>query len=585
MTTVCRGRRYKMIADNRIADNSGEAEPTKAKKKTILIIDDNPEIMEIVSRSLHGTEFHVIGASDGREGIQIAKEHMPDIILLDITMPGFDGFMTGKVIKRNQETKGIPIIFLSARKTKQDITSAIQAGGSDYIIKPFSPHDLLTRIRRTLNILDVERDRAKAKRTGPSGAISGSATDSEIIVQNIQSFARYGDIIVCPLVTPTLVIENHHVYRGIFANMVSDGFIKIILDASTLEKIDGSGLGLLVSIHEALKSHSGSLRIVLPKIGTFNQLLYVKLNDIFKCFDSVKKAVESFSNDETKEGISVQSELHDICMVCGNQNDADSRYCKQCGSNLVISRGIKVLDVIRSVISHNMEQQLTEVSNSEKRNLKGSIIDEHIPSDFLVELTDGTLLLQYTASLIEAAQFKTKHEIGISAPSVGNSMVPVQQGMALSMRNTTPGSVMLFETVITAVDSKNGVIFVQYTDEAKILHSQKNFSVAPRYPIILHITCPSFNYTGGVIEAKILELSRARIVVFSDAPIPEKECLSISFQLPGEFEISSPLVVARKRKDRFMYDIEFAVIDEHEQTKLVQFMYKRQIELAKGLDT
>ncbi len=152
------------------------------------------------------------------------------------------------------------------------------------------------------------------------------------------------------------------------------------------------------------------------------------------------------------------------------------------------------------------------------------------------------------------------------------------------MRNTTPGSVMLFETVITAVDSKNGVIFVQYTDEAKILHSQKNFSVAPRYPIILHITCPSFNYTGGVIEAKILELSRARIVVFSDAPIPEKECLSISFQLPGEFEISSPLVVARKRKDRFMYDIEFAVIDEHEQTKLVQFMYKRQIELARGLE-
>ena len=549
----------------------------------VLVIDDNPDILEIVSRTLDGSEFQVIGASNGRQGIQMAKEHKPDIILLDITMPVFDGFMTGKVIKRNQDTKDIPIIFLSGRKTKQDITAAIQAGGSDYIVKPFTPNDLLTRMRRVLQMQKVEQKRTELKNTGFSRTSSGDSSESIVIDQDTQSFVRYGDIIVCPSLTPALTINNYHIYRGIFTNLVSDNFVKIVFDVSSLEKIDGSGLALLVSVNEALKSSSGSLKIILSEHGQLKQLLYAKVTDIFDCYNTVQMAVESYAKQDSMRANSEESETQDVCMVCANMNDTDSRYCKYCGSNLVVSRGIKILDVVRRVISRAKMEEMTGDFHT-ARTQKDSIMDENIPSEFVIELTDGPLILHYNASLLEKENYISHKEIGIRAPFIRNSMIPLLPGMPITMRNNQVGS-GIFDTVITSVDGKNGIMHVRYTEEAKVLHSQKNFSVAPKLPITLQITCPAFNYTGGIIKAQILELNRLRMVVFSDKSIPEKECLSISFNLPDEFEISSPLAIAIKRKERFMYDIEFAVIDEREQTKLVQYMYKRQIELARGVET
>jgi DNA-binding response OmpR family regulator len=118
------------------------------KKFTVLVIDNEQSICKLVSRILSETEFNVLHAFNGRKGIHMAREHKPDVILLDIMMPNIDGFMTGKIFKRTISTKDIPIIFLSGKKTKQDIHLALQAGGSDYIVKPFSPDDLLKRIRR-----------------------------------------------------------------------------------------------------------------------------------------------------------------------------------------------------------------------------------------------------------------------------------------------------------------------------------------------------------------------------------------------------------------------------------------------------
>ena len=126
------------------------------EKKKVLVIDDNPDIGDLVDRIIKGTEFELLKASDGREGIQIAREHKPDIILLDIMMPKFDGFMTGKALKRNIGTKNIPIIFLTGKKTKEDISAAIQAGGSDYIVKPFSPSDLLARLRKMAESKEIK---------------------------------------------------------------------------------------------------------------------------------------------------------------------------------------------------------------------------------------------------------------------------------------------------------------------------------------------------------------------------------------------------------------------------------------------
>ncbi len=121
-----------------------------SEKKILLTIDDNKEIRDLVNVTLRGSEFIFYEASNGREGVQIARDKKPDIILLDIMMPGFDGLMTCKILKRNPVTKDIPSIFLTAKKTKEDITAALNAGGSDHVVKPFSPKDLVTRLRMQL---------------------------------------------------------------------------------------------------------------------------------------------------------------------------------------------------------------------------------------------------------------------------------------------------------------------------------------------------------------------------------------------------------------------------------------------------
>jgi len=120
------------------------------KKKKVLIIDDHEEIRELVSVTLRGTEFEVLKASGGRKGIQLAREQKPDVILLDIIMPEIDGFTVSNFIKQIPDTEDIPIIFLSAKETKEGLNIALKQGAVDYIIKPFSPNDLLTRLRRAI---------------------------------------------------------------------------------------------------------------------------------------------------------------------------------------------------------------------------------------------------------------------------------------------------------------------------------------------------------------------------------------------------------------------------------------------------
>ena len=110
-------------------------------KILVLVIDDDVKILDLIEKILKGTEFDVLKASNGHGGIKIAKKHKPSIILLDILMPNYDGFMISRAIKRNVDTKNIPIIFLTGITPKEHIIEAIKAGTSDYLSKPFMPSD------------------------------------------------------------------------------------------------------------------------------------------------------------------------------------------------------------------------------------------------------------------------------------------------------------------------------------------------------------------------------------------------------------------------------------------------------------
>ena len=117
------------------------------KSRKILIIEDEPEIRLILAMCLkHSGGFEPIVASDGIEGIELARECSPDLILIDVVMPKLDGYATCRLIKQDDALKDIPVIFLTAKTDKREVNRAIRAGACGYLPKPFDPLRLASQI-------------------------------------------------------------------------------------------------------------------------------------------------------------------------------------------------------------------------------------------------------------------------------------------------------------------------------------------------------------------------------------------------------------------------------------------------------
>jgi len=117
----------------------------------ILIIDDEPAIVELVEAKLRTSGYETLVATDGRAGIEAARALNPGLILLDILMPEIDGFEVCRRLKADKETIGIPIIFLSGKLLERDVVKGLELGAEDYIIKPFSPRELVARVKHILD--------------------------------------------------------------------------------------------------------------------------------------------------------------------------------------------------------------------------------------------------------------------------------------------------------------------------------------------------------------------------------------------------------------------------------------------------
>lgn len=116
------------------------------KKKKILVVDDEPDILRLVSFRLKVNGYNVMTAQDGASGMELIKKSRPDLILLDLKLPDMDGGQFCRKIKTNQSLKDIPIIFLTASVLKKVIDSKKENQADDYIIKPFEVEDLLAKI-------------------------------------------------------------------------------------------------------------------------------------------------------------------------------------------------------------------------------------------------------------------------------------------------------------------------------------------------------------------------------------------------------------------------------------------------------
>ena len=119
--------------------------------KKILIVDDYPANIKVLGELLRG-KYELLVATNGLKAIAIAKEKMPDLILMDVMMPEMDGFSAASVIRKDELTDDIPIIFITAKGETEDVVKGFDAGGQDYITKPFNPQELLARVNTHLEL-------------------------------------------------------------------------------------------------------------------------------------------------------------------------------------------------------------------------------------------------------------------------------------------------------------------------------------------------------------------------------------------------------------------------------------------------
>jgi DNA-binding response OmpR family regulator len=119
-------------------------------KPAILVVEDDVDILRLITYNLETSGFEVATAQDGYEGLALARRRVPDLIILDLMLPGLDGFEVCKELKRNEATRRTPLLMLTARGEEVDRIVGLELGADDYVVKPFSPRELILRVRAIL---------------------------------------------------------------------------------------------------------------------------------------------------------------------------------------------------------------------------------------------------------------------------------------------------------------------------------------------------------------------------------------------------------------------------------------------------
>jgi two-component system alkaline phosphatase synthesis response regulator PhoP len=116
----------------------------------VLIAEDDEDILQMVVFDLEDEGYEVLTARDGDAAVALALEQMPDLILLDVAMPGLDGYEVTRRLRAEKSTSGTPVVLLTARAQVRDVILGFEAGANDYVTKPFRPEELRTRLQAAL---------------------------------------------------------------------------------------------------------------------------------------------------------------------------------------------------------------------------------------------------------------------------------------------------------------------------------------------------------------------------------------------------------------------------------------------------
>lgn len=157
------------------------------QKTTILLVDDEPDILEFIGYNLEKEGYRVLRAENGRKGIEIAEKKQPDLILLDLMMPELDGIETCELIRSNEQIKNTLIVFLTARNEDYSQIAGYNAGADDYISKPVKPKVLVSKIRALIRRVEKQEE-----------APSIIQIDDLIIDQDSHTVQKEGEKITLP---------------------------------------------------------------------------------------------------------------------------------------------------------------------------------------------------------------------------------------------------------------------------------------------------------------------------------------------------------------------------------------------------
>lgn len=151
-------------------------------KETILVIDDDQDLLDLLSLQLGKEEFKVLLASDGKSGFEMVKNKKPDLVVLDINMPKMSGMELCKALRSEERTSDVPIIMLTAKNEEIDRVLGLEFGADDYLTKPFSPRELILRIK---SILKRTHSTAKSQKSSVQyGILTVSLSRHEVKVKN-----------------------------------------------------------------------------------------------------------------------------------------------------------------------------------------------------------------------------------------------------------------------------------------------------------------------------------------------------------------------------------------------------------------
>jgi phosphate regulon transcriptional regulator PhoB len=120
------------------------------QNKQIVVVEDEPDILEVLCYNLKREGYQVFESLDGREGLALIEQKLPDIVMLDLMLPGIDGLEICRKLKSNPRTQHIPIIMVTAKGEESDVVLGLGVGADDYIPKPFSPKELIARVKAVL---------------------------------------------------------------------------------------------------------------------------------------------------------------------------------------------------------------------------------------------------------------------------------------------------------------------------------------------------------------------------------------------------------------------------------------------------